>query len=47
MIALGIVKNAAFASQITVVTAIAIIMTIGVDGLVSGIDKSNIKKCLV
>jgi predicted DNA repair protein MutK len=39
VIALGKVKDATFASQITVVSAIAIIMTIGVYGLVAGIVK--------
>ena len=39
VIALGTVKDAAFASQITVVSAIALIMTIGVYGLVAGIVK--------
>jgi predicted DNA repair protein MutK len=39
VIALGTVKDATFASQITVVSAIAIIMTIGVYGLVAGIVK--------
>jgi len=39
VIALGTVKEAAFASQVTVVSAIALIMTIGVYGLVAGIVK--------
>jgi predicted DNA repair protein MutK len=39
VIALGTVKDATFASQITVVSAIAVIMTIGVYGLVAGIVK--------
>jgi predicted DNA repair protein MutK len=39
VIALGTVKDAAFSSQVSVVTAIAIIMTIGVYGLVAGIVK--------
>jgi predicted DNA repair protein MutK len=39
VIALGTVKDAAFASQVTVVAGIALIMTIGVYGLVAGIVK--------
>ncbi len=39
VIALGTVKDAAFASQVAVVTAIALIMTVGVYGLVAGIVK--------
>lgn len=39
VIALGTVQDAEFSSQITVVSAIAIIMTIGVYGLVAGIVK--------
>lgn len=39
VIALGTVKDAAFTSQIAVVSTIAIIMTIGVYGLVAGIVK--------
>jgi uncharacterized protein len=39
VIALGTVASAAFAKQVTVVVAIAIIMTIGVYGLVAGIVK--------
>ena len=39
VIALGTVKNAAFSSQVAVVSAIALIMTIGVYGLVAGIVK--------
>lgn len=39
VIALGTVQTAAFASQVTVVTTIAIAMTIGVYGLVAGIVK--------
>lgn len=39
VIALGTVKGAAFTSQVTVVSAIAIIMTVGVYGLVAGIVK--------
>lgn len=39
VISLGTVKDAAFSSQVTVVSAIAIIMTIGVYGLVAGIVK--------
>lgn len=39
VIALGTVKDAAFVSQVTVVSTIAIAMTIGVYGLVAGIVK--------
>ena len=39
VIALGTVKDAAFASQVSVVAGIAVIMTIGVYGLVAGIVK--------
>jgi len=39
VIALGTVATAAFSKQVTVVTAIAIIMTVGVYGLVAGIVK--------
>ncbi len=39
VIALGTVKDAAFASQVSVVAGIALIMTIGVYGLVAGIVK--------
>ncbi len=39
VIALGTVKDAAFASQVAVVSAIAMIMTVGVYGLVAGIVK--------
>lgn len=39
VIALGTVKDAAFASQVTVVAGIALIMTVGVYGLVAGIVK--------
>lgn len=39
VIALGTVKDAAFSSQMTVVSTIAVIMTIGVYGLVAGIVK--------
>lgn len=39
VITLGTVKDAAFLSQVTVVSVIAIIMTIGVYGLVAGIVK--------
>ena len=39
VIALGTVKDAAFASQVTVVAGIAFIMTVGVYGLVAGIVK--------
>tara|TARA_R110001606_G_scaffold363430_3_gene517594 strand:- start:50181 stop:51107 length:927 start_codon:yes stop_codon:yes gene_type:complete len=39
VITLGTVKDAAFSSQVTVVSTIAIIMTIGVYGLVAGIVK--------
>ncbi len=39
VIALGTVKDAAFASQVAVISAIALIMTVGVYGLVAGIVK--------
>lgn len=39
VIALGTVKDAAFSTQVTVVSGIALIMTIGVYGLVAGIVK--------
>ena len=39
VIALGTVKDAAFMSQVTVVSVIAIVMTLGVYGLVAGIVK--------
>ena len=39
VIALGTVKDAAFASQVTVVAGIAFVMTVGVYGLVAGIVK--------
>ena len=39
VIALGTVKDAAFSSQVAVVSAIALIMTVGVYGLVAGIVK--------
>jgi len=41
VIALGTVKDAAFSSQVAVVSAIAMIMTIGVYGLVAGIVKPD------